>query len=255
MSGILSSTIPFGSQQFGLGPQPAAKSGGASPVLIALVVILALVVIYSAWKSWRMAVPDCAGADLTKQQAAACKQATATCAKGGSAKAGCLNAVARCMPLSAAKDGHATFAQMSACADAVAKVDPAFVATLASNAAAQAGVTACIPARFTAAQIAAHQATVNGGVKLAATLIPYAMKVASKLPACSAAADGTPGMPSIAPNGIAAQAINQYVAQAAGALQDPMNAQKLQQLARQLQSMSGGAPGASGIIPPGTIHD
>ncbi|MFA6166476.1 MAG: hypothetical protein WC700_07675 [Gemmatimonadaceae bacterium] len=172
----------------------AAKHGGAggqrdwvSAALVAAIVVLVLVIGFLMWRRRYRSRPKCSKYSGGPQQA--CAGLSAVCSDDAS----CLNAVAHCMPLidsassaSAAVGGKSVPLSaldpkaMRACASAVSRVDPAVMAGLATKYG-----RACVPPEIASALAnPAELAMIQGGAAAAATLLPYAVDVAQKLPAC-----------------------------------------------------------------------
>lgn len=167
-------------------PAPGPGRGRGRAVLLALVV---LVVILAAWAWYRQrhARPSCGS--YSGLGASACAGLARACGQNGS----CLNAVAHCMPVvdhlgAAARAGGRpaalqalATADLGACTNAIARIDPAFAAQMASN---LIGPQACVPGGD--AFHAARDATLNVA-RAARPLLPWTVEVAHALPACTAA--------------------------------------------------------------------
>jgi hypothetical protein len=167
------------------------KKGSALSVLTVAVVLLALLVIYYVWRQRRYAKPRCS--DYSGGPAAVCAQAAKACGTNS----GCLNAVAHCMPIvnaalkphPAGKGGAESgiinrleTAELRACTQAIARVDPRYAAHLLAGAGAP-----CMPAEY--ASRLGDEATYNvmlDVARAAEPLLPWSVRVAREMPACSA---------------------------------------------------------------------
>ena len=174
---------------------PAAPAGKKSPVrvaLLALVLVFLLLSIYFMWRS-RDSSPKCD--EYSGDAKGVCGIASQACQDDRH----CLNAVAQCMPAvvtmaksagggpgwAATPEGISSAlkpSEMRRCFRAVKRIDPAFAARLIMKGG---KAQACLPAAMAAAL--KDQGTfdvTHGAIEAVSSLLPYAHRVASYLPAC-----------------------------------------------------------------------
>jgi len=171
-------------------------------VLIAVVVVLVVLVAYMAWRRQYRAVPNCNKGTADSQNM--CKMFTDLCDSGHGSSSDakeCVNAVAHCIPfydrLAAAQSssGQGVAAKNAAvlaalaspglksCTRAVSRVDPAYVAKLATAL----DRNACVPSEMSTlfSNDSDYHALLNV-TQAGAPLLPYAVMVARKMHVCSA---------------------------------------------------------------------
>jgi hypothetical protein len=178
-------------------------SGKSYRVMFAVVVVLVtFLVAYMTWRHQYRAVPNCNKGTAESQNM--CKMFTDLCDSGHGSSSdakGCVNAVAHCIPfydrLAAAQSssGQGVAAKNAAvlaalaspglksCTRAVSRVDPAYVAKLATAL----DRNACVPSEMSTlfSNDSDYHALLNV-TQAGAPLLPYAVRVARKMPVCSA---------------------------------------------------------------------
>jgi hypothetical protein len=171
--------------------------------LFVVIILLVLLIAYKVWnhkRHWRQrlryATPDCSkGAPVSQL---ACQAFTSACHADPKANksqvSGCMNAVAHCMPVF---DGVASAqspadmvkalggTDLQSCSAALTSVDPEYAARLVK---AYGGGKACTPPEMASLYSSdADYRALLGLTEAGAPLVPYALRVAKNLPACSSA--------------------------------------------------------------------
>ena len=174
-----------------VGPAMGAMGGvAATPprstrrmVLIGAIVVLALVAIFLTWRRMYYSVPDCAAEGGFTQ--GVCRSLTAAC----EGDTGCLNAVAHCLPVAdgVLSGGGVDPWALKSCTRAVGNVDPALAARIitAHDGNGDGPPRACLPYKVAGVlEDPAALGAITGAAAIIAPLAPFAIQVASKLPAC-----------------------------------------------------------------------